>query len=409
MHRTTTRELRGRRDFRIRTGPPGRLTVKFQPRDELLAIVRAIPGRRWHPTDRHWTVPDSPEARIALGLAPAPPAAHSLPAMRASAPPMTGDRDSANLRTSSPPQQHRGRVALADDETAPTVDDRSEAQEDVAISDERALSGLAEKIRLRRYSPRTRKAYAYHARAFLRFAAIPSDQLNSSHARAYLLTLSDDNATSVAYHAQAASALRFLFERVVRRPAADGQIPKPRKERKLPAVLAQDEALQLVASLKNTKHRALLMLLYSAGLRVSEVVRLRPEDLDTHRMLVRVRGGKGRKDRYTLLSERALAAVREYIAEYHPRTWLFPGPRPSRHLAARTAQRIVEKARSRARISTPATPHTLRHSFATHLLEAGTDLRHIQELLGHESTRTTEIYTHVSRRDLARIRSPLDV
>lgn len=421
------RELCGRREFRIRAGPPGRLTVEFRPRKELLAIVRAIPGRRWHPADRHWTVPDTPEARTALGLAPPAPAARPPSAIHATA---TGDGYSATARMPSPPRQHRptvdprparspGNVAPGPVESGaadrskvrstPVGHDRSAAQDDVTTSHERILSHLAEEIRLRRYSPRTRKAYAHHARAFLRFAGLPSDQLDSSHARAYLLTLSDDNATSVAYHAQAASALRFLFGRVLRRPATPGQIPKPRKERKLPAVLAQDDALRLVASLTNTKHRALLMLLYSAGLRVSEVVRLRPEDLDSHRMLVRVRGGKGRKDRYTLLSERALAAVRNYIAEYQPTTWLFPGPRPSRHLAARTAQRVVEKARSRAGISVPATPHTLRHSFATHLLEAGTDLRHIQELLGHESTRTTEIYTHVSRRDLARIRSPLDM
>lgn len=419
------RELCGRRGFRIRAGPPGRLTVEFRPREELLAIVRAIPGRRWHPADRHWTVPDTPEARTALGLTPPAPAACPASAMRDG---RTSDTRPASARAASPPRQHartgdpqplraesvppdpiEPRAAdSSDTRSTSDGDDRSAAHDDVTRSHERILDNLAEEIRLRRYSPRTRKPYVHHARAFLRFAALPSDQLDGSHARAYLLTLSDDDATSVAYHAQAASALRFLFERVLRRPAARGQIPRPRKERKLPAVLAQDDALRLVASLKNTKHRALLMLLYSAGLRVSEVVRLRPEDLDTRRMLIRVCAGKGRKDRYTLLSERALAAVREYIAEYQPTTWLFPGPRPSRHLAARTAQRIVEKARSRAGISTPATPHTLRHSFATHLLEAGTDLRHIQELLGHESTRTTEIYTHVSRRDLARIRSPLD-
>jgi site-specific recombinase XerD len=233
--------------------------------------------------------------------------------------------------------------------------------------------------------------------------------VDATHARAYLLTLSTDGAASVAYHAQAASALRFLFERVLRRSGGYGDVPRPRKESKLPAVLGHEDALRMVESLDNPKHRALLMLIYSAGLRVSEAVHLRPEDLDPERMLIRVRGGKGRKDRYTLLSDRALAAVKVYVAEYQPARWLFPGPRAARPLATRTAQRIVENARIRAGVAAHATPHTLRHSFATHLLEAGTDLRYIQELLGHASTRTTEIYTHVSRRDLRRIRSPLDL
>jgi site-specific recombinase XerD len=343
--------------LRVRVGPPGLLTVEIEPRPELLAIVRAIPGRRWHPKERRWTVPDSPAARAAL-------------------------RAAANERTP--------------------------VSANPLASDDDVLRALTQEIQLRRYSPKTRKAYMHHARAFLRFAALPPDRLDGTHARAFLLTLADDDRASVAYHAQAASAIRFLFERVLSRPAVRDLIPRPRKERKLPAVLGQDDALRLVESLDNPKHRALLMLLYSAGLRVGEVVRLRVDDLDSSRMVIRVRGGKGRKDRYTLLSDRALAAIRDYMTEYQPATWLFPGDRASRPLATRTVQRIVENARTRSEIRAPATPHTLRHSFATHLLEAGTDIRYIQELLGHASIRTTEIYTHVSKRDLARIRSPLD-
>jgi site-specific recombinase XerD len=148
--------------------------------------------------------------------------------------------------------------------------------------------------------------------------------------------------------------------------------------------------------------------MYSAGLRVSEVVRLRIEDLDPERELIRVRSGKGRKDRYTLLSRRAFEIVRRYIHEYGPTTWLFTGSRPNKPISTRSAQKIVELARQRAGLTARASAHTLRHSFATHLLENGTDVRHIQELLGHSSARTTQIYTHVSRRDLGRIRSPLD-
>ncbi len=137
-------------------------------------------------------------------------------------------------------------------------------------------------------------------------------------------------------------------------------------------------------------------------------MRLRPEDLDLSRGLLRVRRGKGGKDRYTLLSQRGVEAVRIYCEGFRPEGWLFPGARPGRHCTTRSVQRIVEECARRAGLEKKVTPHTLRHSFATHLLESGTDLRYIQELLGHKSSRTTEIYTHVANTTLARIRSPLD-
>ncbi len=151
-----------------------------------------------------------------------------------------------------------------------------------------------------------------------------------------------------------------------------------------------------------------MLLTYSAGLRVGEVVRLRCEDIDIDRKMILVRQGKRRKDRYTMLSEFALGALREYLRRYRPRTWLFPGARYGRHLHERSVQKVFQRAKEKAGIDKQVSVHTLRHSFATHLLEGGTDLRYIQELLGHESSRTTEIYTHVSQRDIGRIRSPLD-
>jgi site-specific recombinase XerD len=232
--------------------------------------------------------------------------------------------------------------------------------------------------------------------------------MRAEHVRAYLLQRAERDDVSTSYHAQAVSALRFFFTHVLFNPDAVRVIPRPKRDRRLPTVLGKNDARRILDALDSPKHRALLMIMYSAGLRVGEVVRLRIEDLDTERKLIRVRGGKGRKDRYTLLSDRALDAVRVYIADYGPTTWLFPGERPNRPITSRTAQRIVEIARVRAGIRTHTSAHTLRHSFATHLLEAGTDLRYIQELLGHASAKTTQIYTHVSRRDLVRIQSPLD-
>ena len=173
-------------------------------------------------------------------------------------------------------------------------------------------------------------------------------------------------------------------------------------------MLSQGEVARLLRKPRNPKHRAILMLLYSAGLRVGEVVRLKPPDLDIERGVIRVRQGKGSKDRYTLLARRAAEAVAIYRDAYPTDKWLFPGKRRGRHLTTRSVQRMVKNAATAAGIEKNVTAHTLRHSFATHLLEGGTNLRIIQELLGHQSARTTQIYTHVARSTLASVRSPLD-
>ncbi len=186
------------------------------------------------------------------------------------------------------------------------------------------------------------------------------------------------------------------------------EVKRPKKDKKLPVVLSKDEVAKILSSVDNIKHKAILMIAYSSGLRVSEVVKLKAEDIDSKRMLIHIKGSKGRKDRYSLLSESALKTLREYWKQYKPTKWLFPGPDKERHITVRTAQRVFEIACSRAEIRKEITIHGLRHSFATHLLENGIDLRYIQELLGHKSSKTTEIYTHVSTKDFTRIKNPLD-
>lgn len=270
------------------------------------------------------------------------------------------------------------------------------------------LDRLDREMTLRRFSPRTRKLYRGHVRRFLERIG-GADAISPETIRGHLVYLAEIRGVSRSYQNQAISAIRFLCEEVLGEPRDVRDIPRPRKTKRLPRVLSRTEVERLVAAPRNPKHRAILMLLYSAGLRVSEVVRLKPGDLDEDRRTLLVRQSKGQKDRYTLLSERALEAVRRYRARFPVTGWLFPGPRPGRHLTERTVQKVVARAARRAGIERRVTPHVLRHSFATHLLEAGTDLRYIQELLGHASSRTTEIYTHVSRKDLARIRSPLDL
>ncbi len=186
------------------------------------------------------------------------------------------------------------------------------------------------------------------------------------------------------------------------------EIKRPKKDKKLPVVLSQEEIAKVFSSVTNIKHSAILMLTYSAGLRVGEVVRLKVEDIDAHRKLIHVHCAKGRKDRYTILSEVVLKVLVEYLKKYKPETWLFCGAHGGRHISTRTVQAIFEQAKEKAGIKKEVTVHSLRHSFATHLLEGGTDLRYIQELLGHRSSKTTEIYTHVSGKALGKIISPLD-
>lgn len=211
------------------------------------------------------------------------------------------------------------------------------------------------------------------------------------------------------YVNQAISAIRFWFKDVEQRTDFPEQWTRPKKEKKLLTVLSGAEVLRLLTSITNVKHRLIMMMIYSAGLRISEAVHLKVHDIDGDRQTIRVRQAKGKKDRYTVLSQAANELLKQYISKERPHSWLFPGgTEKNQPLTTRTIQHVFEKAKQKAGILKPATVHILRHSFATHLLEAGTDLRYIQELLGHESSKTTEIYTHVSIKDIRRIQSPLD-
>ncbi len=267
---------------------------------------------------------------------------------------------------------------------------------------------MRRQLELRGYSRGTIKTYLQHAKNFVKFHRKSPLELGPKALESYLYHITSRRRVSVSYRNQAISALKFLYVKVLGRPFMTDDLPRPKKEHKLPTVLSMEEVHRLLRSIRNRKHLAILMLAYSAGLRVSEVVRLRMADIDVQRCMIHVRGGKGRKDRYTVLSETALKTLEEYAHYYRPVGWLFPGQRRGRHLSTRTVQKVVADAGRKAGIGKRLTTHTLRHSFATHLLENGTALRYIQELLGHRSTKTTQIYTHVTRKDLARIISPLD-
>lgn len=210
------------------------------------------------------------------------------------------------------------------------------------------------------------------------------------------------------YANQAISSIGFFLKYVLKKNNSI-HLPRPKKEQKLPDILSRAEIHSILQAPRNVKHKAILSLTYSAGLRVSEVASLKIHDIDTNRMLIHIRQGKGRKDRYTLLSSNALETLRTYAASYKLNDWLFPGEEKGEHIAERTVQKVFKNACEKASIRKQVSVHSLRHSFATHLLESGIDLRYIQELLGHSSSKTTEIYTHVSNKDLSKIQSPLDM
>ena len=267
------------------------------------------------------------------------------------------------------------------------------------------LSRYDDELRLRGYSPKTRRVYTAHVRRYL--LTLGAGGVRAATARAFLVDLVR-RGVSRPYHNTAVSALRFLLRLEDPTGEAAQGLPRPKPERTLPTVLSAAEIRALLDATSNPKHRAMLMLLYSAGLRLAELLRLRVSDVHFTRGLIHVRRGKGRKDRYTLLADTGAAMLRDYIRCFAPRDVLFPGARPDRAMSARAVQKVITTSARRAGLVRRVTPHTLRHSFATHLLEAGTDLRYIQELLGHRSPATTQIYTHVSQRELRRIRSPLD-
>ncbi len=250
------------------------------------------------------------------------------------------------------------------------------------------------------YSAAVEKFYYHHRKS-------PAD-LTAEDAHDYLCDLYRIKKVSGAIYNTHLAALRFLYKNVLEASTDFGKIPHPKRGKTLPVVLGPREIEKIFQATTNLKHRTLLMTAYSGGLRVSEACHLRVFDIDSELMRIRVRNGKGRKDRYVMLSESLLPRLREYYKYYRPKVWLFISANGEKPLDVRTAQRVFMKSRKKAGIRKPATFHTLRHSFATHLLETGAELCYIQKLLGHASITTTQIYTKVTTTGATSIRSPLD-
>lgn len=263
---------------------------------------------------------------------------------------------------------------------------------------------------LRNLSPKTQYLYHNAARALENHFRKPPDQLNEDDVKAFLHSIVADRKLSQSSLKIAYSALSFLYGTTLGKGDMVARVPYPKTAKTIPHVLSKNDIQRLFDATVTLKQRAMLMVTYSAGLRISETARLKITDIDSSRMLIRVDQGKGNKDRHTLLSQKALETLREYWKEYRPKEWLFPRDTNALEpVPVATIHMVFARAKRQANLRKPASCHTLRHSFATHLLEAGVDLHTIQLLLGHSSIRTTTVYLHVSKKNLANVVSPLDL
>lgn len=339
--------------------PVARFEV-FIPYDRnKLSVIRSIPGRKWDDSRKVWSFFDTPENReIVLSL--------TSPVN----PPEPGPTLMKNLH--------------------PEWETR-----------------LIQELKIRKYSRRTLESYLYYNGLLLEHADKDPENITQQDVRRFLFHLAEGKNASSSTLNCAANALRLYYGEILGKSFIY-EIKRAKKDKKLPVVLSKEEIQKIILAAQNPKHRMMISLIYSAGLRVSEAASIKISDIDFDRQIIHIKGAKGRKDRTTLLSKNIETQIRNFLLENEPTLYLFEGQDKKSHISDRTIQKVFETAVQNAGINKNASVHSLRHSFATHLLESGADLRAIQELLGHESLKTTEIYTHVSNKTMQSIVSPLD-
>ncbi len=268
--------------------------------------------------------------------------------------------------------------------------------------------GYLEKLERKRYSEQTIRTYTgYFSDFATHFSGRNLEDITIEEINRYILGLIRDREISHSQQNQRINAIKFYYEKVLGREKLYFEVERPRKELKLPDILSKEEIASMIDKTDNLKHKCLIVMIYSCGLRRSEIIEMKISDIDPGRMLIKIRGAKGKKDRYVQLAKGALSMLEQYYKEYKPKVWLFEGQKGGQY-SAESIISIVKQAGRRAGIRKNIYPHILRHSFATHHLEQGTDLRYIQEWLGHSSSKTTERYTHVSQADFSRFRNPFD-
>jgi len=269
---------------------------------------------------------------------------------------------------------------------------------------------MTEDMQVRNFSPHTQNSYVQQVSLFARHFSKSPDVLGPEEIRSYQVYLTNEKKLSPSSILIAVSALRFLYKVTLHRDwCLEDIIPAPKKPQKLPIVLSPEEVLQFLSCVQSIKHRTILTVCYAAGLRISEAVHLKVADIDSERMVIRVEQGKGQKDRFVMLSPKLLKVLRAWWPVQKPKQWLFPGDRVDSHITRVAVEDACQKAHRCCGIAKPITPHSLRHSFATHLLESGTDVRTIQLLLGHRSLATTARYLRIATSKVCSTASPLDL
>jgi len=269
---------------------------------------------------------------------------------------------------------------------------------------------MTEDMQVRNLSPHTQASYVQQVSLFARYFDKSPEILSAEDIRTYQLYLTNERKLAPCSILIAVAALRFLYKVTLHREwTFENIIPAPKKPQTLPVVLSPEEVLQFLGCVQSSKHRTILTICYATGLRISEATRLIPTDIDSQRMVVRVDQGKGQKDRYVMLSPRLLEILRDWWRAAKPKQWLFTGDIPGKHISKAAVQRACKKAHGLCRISKPITPHSMRHAFAVHLLESGTDVRTIQLLLGHRSLATTARYLRIATSKVCSTISPLDL
>ena len=331
-----------------------RIALIFEKNAELIARIKTIDGSRWSQSLGVWHVPDSEENRVRFKLKPL---SHSIPS------------------------------------------------EEGILQIEKFKQWLLSK----RYSPSTIKTYSEALKSFLIFyREKPVAEITNEDVIIYNNEYILKNNLSASYQNQIVNAIKLFFQTIRETKMMVDKIHRPKRSKLLPNVLSKEEIKLILNAHSNIKHKTMLSLIYSCGLRRSELLNLKPIDIDSKRNIVLLKNAKGKKDRITPLSPIILEMLREYYIVYKPKIWLFEGQNAGDQYSEQSLQSVLKQALQKAGIKKPVTLHWLRHSYATHLLESGTDLRYIQELLGHSSSKTTEIYTHVSTKSLQQIKSPFD-
>lgn len=372
-----------------------RIAIYFEMTEARNARIKKFEGARWSITLKAWHVPDTEENRKLFKI------------------PITS---LAVIDQNNKQEDWEEEKQVSTTRVARTFRNFSELQNRESLVKKPmpnhtqllALAAYIEMMKLKNYSENTIKTYKDHFIAFLLyFTDTKPSEISKGQIMDYLVITRRKEHWSSSLQNQVVNAIKFFYEHVLKQARTVYDLPRAKREHKLPTVFAAEEVKQILTALDNLKHKTMLYLAYSCGLRVSEIVNMKIEDIDSKRMVISVRQSKGRKDRQVMLSPRLLDLLRDYFKEYKPVNWLFAGQYGEQY-SVRSVQIVLKAAKDKAGVRKRGSIHALRHSFATHLLEGGTDLISIKDLLGHSSLSTTSIYTHVSKKSLNKIQSPLD-